>query len=65
MGILCSTATETLFAQWETEEYTLTIIPNGGTWNGSVSNQTIKGTYNSTREIKQTNSTKWLYSNIK
>ena len=45
------TATETLYAQWETEEYTLTVIPNGGTWNGSVSNQTIKGTYNSTIEI--------------
>ena len=45
------TATETLYAQWETKEYTLTVIPNGGTWNGSVSNQTIKGTYNSTIEI--------------
>ena len=46
------TATETLYAQWEEEEYTLTIIPNGGTWNGSVLNQTLKGTYHSTQTVE-------------
>jgi hypothetical protein len=40
-----------LFAQWNETEYTLTINPNGGVWNGSASNQTVIGTYNSTRTI--------------
>ena len=41
----------TLSAQWEENEYTLTVNPNGGTWNGSSSIQTIKGKYNSTKAI--------------
>ena len=40
-----------MFAQWNETEYTLTINPNGGVWNGSASNQTVIGTYNSTRTI--------------
>ena len=34
------------------EEYTLTVIPNGGTWNGNYKLKQLKGTYNSTIEIK-------------
>ena len=45
------TESTTLFAQWNETEYTLTVNPNGGVWNGSASNQTVVGTYNSTREI--------------
>ena len=45
------TESTTLFAQWNETEYTLTINPNGGVWNGSASNQTVIGTYNSTRTI--------------
>ena len=45
------TSAITLSAQWEENEYTLTVNPNGGTWNGSSSNQTVKGKYNSTTAI--------------
>ena len=45
------TESTTLFAQWNETEYTLTVNPNGGVWNGSASNQTVVGTYNSTRTI--------------
>ncbi|OKZ74472.1 MAG: hypothetical protein BHW00_04525 [Clostridium sp. 26_22] len=41
----------TLYAQWDEAEYTLTINPNGGELNGSSQLQTIKGVYNSTKEI--------------
>jgi len=40
-----------LYAQWDEAEYTLTINPNGGELNGSSQLQTIKGVYNSTKEI--------------
>ena len=45
------TSTTTLFAQWNDIQYTLTIDPKGGNWNGSTANQTVIGTYNSTTEI--------------
>ena len=45
------TSAITLSAQWEENEYTLTVNPNGGTWNGSSSNQAVKGKYNSTTAI--------------
>ena len=45
------TSTTTLFAQWNDIQYTLTVDPNGGKWNGSTANQTVIGTYNSTTEI--------------
>ena len=45
------TESTTLFAQWNETEYTLTVNPNGGVWNGSASNQTVVGTYNSTKTI--------------
>ena len=45
------TSTTTLFAQWNDIQYTLTVDPNGGKWNGSTANQTVIGTYNLTTEI--------------
>ena len=44
-------STTTLFAQWNEVQYTLTVNPNSGTWNGSSSIQTLNGTYNSTKTI--------------
>ena len=41
----------TLFAQWNETDYTLTVNPNGGTWNGSAEQQTVTGTYNSKETI--------------
>ena len=40
-------ANTTLFAQWDEINYTLTVNPNGGTYNGTTANSTIQGTYNS------------------
>lgn len=40
-----------LTAQWEIKKYTLTINPNGGTWNNTTSNSTKTGTTNSTLSI--------------
>ena len=45
------TSNQTLYAHWIGEEYTLTVDPNGGKWNGSTSIQTFTGEYNSTKEI--------------
>ena len=42
----------TLYAQYEEEKYTLTINPNEGTYNGTTSNTTIQGTYNSSKTIE-------------
>ena len=41
----------TLYAQWNETNYTLTVEPNGGTWNGSSAQQTVTGTYNETKTI--------------
>ena len=41
----------TLYAQWNETNYTLTVDPNGGTWNGNTAQQTVTGTYNSTETI--------------
>lgn len=41
----------TLYAQWTTNSYKLTIDPNGGTWNGSTSNQTFTQKYGTTKTI--------------
>ena len=40
-----------LTAEWEIKKYTLTINPNGGTWNNTTSNSTKTGTINSTLSI--------------
>ena len=45
------TSATTLFAQWNEVEYTLTVNPNGGTWNGTTNNSTVKGAYNDTTAI--------------
>lgn len=44
-------ASITLFAQYLEDTYTLTINPNGGTYNGTTSNSSVQGTYNSTTTI--------------
>ena len=41
----------TLYAHWSANSYTLTINPNGGTWNNTTSNSTKTGTTNSTLSI--------------
>ena len=40
-----------LYAKWEQQKYTLTINPNGGTWNGSTSKSTFTATAGSTKTI--------------
>ena len=40
-----------LTAEWEIKKYTLTINPNGGTWNNTTSNSTKTGTTNSKLSI--------------
>lgn len=50
-GSYTANAAATLYAVWSTNQYTLTIKPNGGTWNGSTSNSTAKQNYNSTKSI--------------
>ena len=41
----------TLYAQWRANEYTLTVNPNGGNWNGSYYNSTFKQTSGTTKTI--------------
>ena len=45
------TATQILYAQWDINQYTLTVNPNGGTWNGSTATSSFKQDYNSKKEI--------------
>ena len=45
------TSATTLSAQWDEVEYTVTVNPNGGTWNGSTNSQPVKGKYNTTTPI--------------
>lgn len=44
-------ATVTIYAQWAINSYTLTVNPNGGTWNGSTSTQSFTQTYNTTKAL--------------
>ena len=44
-------ADTTLYAQWNETNYTLTVDPNGGTWNGNTAQQTVTGTYNESKTI--------------
>ncbi|MDD5923829.1 MAG: InlB B-repeat-containing protein, partial [Clostridia bacterium] len=44
-------STITLEAQWKINEYKLTVIPNGGVWNGDTNNQHFKMDFNTTKEI--------------
>lgn len=50
-GTFTSNANTTLYAVWRANTYTLTVNPNGGTWNGSSSSQSYQMTTNSTRSI--------------
>ena len=45
------TSSKTLYAQWSAKEYTLTVNPNGGSWNGSYYNSTFKQTSGTTKTI--------------
>ena len=45
------TGNVTLYAHWTNVNYTLTINPNGGTWNNTTSNSTKTGTVNSKLSI--------------
>ena len=45
------TGNVTLYAHWTNVNYTLTINPNGGTWNNTTSNSTKTGTANSKLSI--------------
>ena len=44
-------ATVTLYAQWSINQYTLTVNPNGGSFNGSTGNSTFTQDYNSTKTV--------------
>ena len=44
-------ASATLYAVWITNQYTLTVNPNGGTWNNTTSSSSIKQSYGSTKTI--------------
>lgn len=43
--------TNTWYATWKPNQYTLTINPNGGTWNSTTSNSTAKQNYGTTKTI--------------
>lgn len=45
------TSNITLYAQWTTDEYSLTINPNGGTYKNSTQNTTVRGKLNATTEV--------------
>ena len=50
-GKYVPTGNITLYGHWKRNSYTLTVNPNGGTWNGSTSNSTFTQEYNSTKTI--------------
>ena len=46
-----STGNKSYTANWSINSYTLTVNPNGGSWNGSSSSQNIAQNYNTTKSI--------------
>lgn len=50
-GKYTATKSITLYAHWKRNSYTLTIKPNGGTWNGKTDNTSITQEFNSTKTI--------------
>ena len=46
-----ATANMTLYAKWNINQYTLTVNPNGGTWNNTTGNSTFKQNYGTTKTI--------------
>ena len=51
-GAYTPEANTTLFAQWDEIQYTLTINPNGGTYNGQTTNSSIQGEYKDQKTIE-------------
>ena len=45
------TSSKTLYAHWTANQYTLTVNPNGGSWNGSYYNSTFRQSYGTTKTI--------------
>ena len=45
------TSSTTLYARWTANSYTLTVNPNGGTWNNTTSNSTFTQNYGTTKAI--------------
>lgn len=41
----------TLYAHWKINQYTLTVNPNGGVWNGNTTTKSYTQNYNSTKAI--------------
>ena len=41
----------TLYAHWKINQYTLTVNPNGGAWNGNTTTKSYTQNYNSTKAI--------------
>ncbi|MBQ6019850.1 MAG: InlB B-repeat-containing protein [Clostridia bacterium] len=52
----------TLVAQWQINQYTLTVDPNAGTWNGSTTNATFTQNYQSTKEIADPSRTGYTFT---
>ena len=51
----------TLYAQWTTDEYSLTINPNGGTYKNSTQNTTVRGKLNATTEVVEPTRTGYTF----
>ena len=47
----CYLGNATVYAKWEPASPTLTVNPNGGTWNGTTSNSTFTQKYKTTKSI--------------
>ena len=45
------TSNTTLYARWNINSYTLTINPNGGTWNSKTASTTVTQNYNTTYNV--------------
>ena len=52
----------TLVAQWQINQYTLTVDPNGGSWGGSTTNATFTQDYQSTKEIADPSRTGYTFT---
>ncbi|HIU03075.1 MAG TPA: InlB B-repeat-containing protein [Candidatus Onthocola gallistercoris] len=51
----------TLYAVWQINQYTLTVNPAGGIWNGSTQSQSFKQNYNSTKTISDPTRTGYTF----
>mgnify|MGYP004453741117 CR=1 FL=1 len=54
--------TVTLYAQWKINQSTLTIDPNGGTWNNKTTIQNFKQNYNTTKSIPNPTRTGYTFT---